>query len=325
MLDLYSSITFNGNLNFDFVNEVEVNSSWMNLTDTAKIVIPRKLSFKGKPIVIGANAIFERGQAVNIQLGYDKDLHTRFDGYISKVDPRLPISIECEDGIYPLKKNQLATKTFSAVSLKELLAYIIPSTVKYEATMDQGLGKFSISNNATTAMVLDYLRSKFSIYSFFRDGTLYVGLPYVVKLRREHVFHMEKNVIHSSLEYMRADDLSIRIRAVSINSTTNKQIEVFYPDKLTTGETNTIYIQDQTEADLKAFAKRHYDTFKYEGWRGTLTTFGAPYVNHGDAVELQSNILPEYNGGKYLVKSVKLQFGFDARGYRQVIELANKI
>lgn len=323
MLNLSSSILFNNKIKFDFVNEVEVSSSWINLTDTAKIIVPRKLSFKGKPIVIGANSIFERGQPVNIQLGYDNKLITRFNGFISKIDPRLPISIECEDAMYSLKKNQLATKTFNPVTLKNLLAYIIPAGVKYEATMDQGLGKFQIANNATTAMVLDYLRQKFSIYSFFRDGVLYVGLAYVVKLRRDHVFHMEKNVISSNLEYLRADDLSVRIRAVSINSTTNKQIEVFYPDKLTPGETNTIYLPDQFESDLLAYAKRYYETFKYEGWRGSFTTFGAPYVNHGDSVELQSNVLPEYNGGKYLVKSVKITFGMG--GYRQIIELANRI
>lgn len=322
MLDLYSRITFDNNIVFDFVNDVEIESSWESITDRARIIVPRKLSFKGRPIVIGAKSIFQRGQTVKIELGYDNVLLSVFDGYISKIDPRLPIVFECEDLMYQLKKNRLPNQSYSSVNLSTLLKNIIPSSVKYSASLDQGLGKFRISNNATTAQVLDYLRGNYSIYSFFRDGVLQIGLPYVPRLRKNHKFYMEKNVIDSSLEYLRADDVVIRVRAVSIDDK-NKQVEYFYPTEDTQGETKTISKYNLSLSDLKQEAKRFYDTFKYEGWRGGFTTFGAPFVNHGDGIELQSDMLPEYNEGIYLCKSRRSSFGMG--GYRQNIELANRI
>ena len=43
---------------------------------------------------------------------------------------------------------------------------------------------------------------------------------------------------------------------------------------------------------------------KYEGFRGSFTTFGLPKVKHGDIVELIDKNLTERTGS-YLVKEVK--------------------
>ena len=72
MLRLQSKITFTSKTDgteivFDFVNEVEIETSYENLTDTAKITIPRKLNFDGKPIAVGVDSIFKRGDSVKIR------------------------------------------------------------------------------------------------------------------------------------------------------------------------------------------------------------------------------------------------------------------
>ena len=61
---------------------------------------------------------------------------------------------------------------------------------------------------------------------------------------------------------------------------------------------------------------------KYEGFRGTVTTFGLPFTKHGDSLQLINAIVPEL-GGTYLVKSVKTIFG--QGGYRRIHELDLRI
>jgi hypothetical protein len=329
MLRLSSKITVAGETSspiiFDFVNEVEISEGWENLTDTCKIVIPRKLTFQGKDIAIGDNAIFKRGQTIKVELGYDGVLKTAFQGYISRVHLALPLMFECEDEMYVLKKNTLANKSWDGVSLSTLLKYIMPSGVSYTTNgfSFTNLGKIRISNNATTAMVLDMLKRNYQVFSFYRNRKLYIGLPYQVSLRKNRTFDFEKNIIEDkSLEYMRDEDVKIKVKAVSITPD-NKKTEAFWPSEDAEGEQKTIHKYNISESDLQAEAKRYYETFKYEGYRGSFVTFGEPYTNHGDGVQLLSTKLPEREKGVYLVRSVKRTFG--QNGYRQQIELANRI
>lgn len=329
MLNLISKISIAAETStpiiFDFVNEVEINSSWENLTDTCKITIPRKLSFQGKDIAIGEDSIFKRGQTIKVELGYDGVLKTAFEGFISRIHLKLPLVFDCEDQMYALKKNTLANKSYSSVSLDVLLKYIIPTSTLYTTNgfSFSNLGKVRISNNATTAMVLDMLRKNYQIYSFFRNGVLQVGLPYNVALRKDRTFEFEKNIIDDSgLEYMRDEDVKIKVKAVSINDK-NQKIEAYYPSKDSEGEQKTIHKYNISEADLKKEAQRYYETFKYEGYRGSFRTFGEPFTNHGDAVTLVSSKLPERNNGAYLVRSVRRTFGVN--GYKQEITPANRI
>ena len=69
----------------------------------------------------------------------------------------------------------------------------------------------------------------------------------------------------------------------------------------------------------KEFLKKRY----YDGFRGSFTVFGLPYVVDGDNVTLIDNILPERQG-KYKVKSATYRFSCD-EGLRQDIEIDYKI
>lgn len=117
MVILRSEITINGYY-FDFVNEIDINSSWDMVTDTATIIIPKKLSFQGKPIVAGSDSLFKRGDPVEIKLGYSDRLNTVFTGYISALKPKLPIEISCDDEMYLLKKKIIKKKSYTSVTLK---------------------------------------------------------------------------------------------------------------------------------------------------------------------------------------------------------------
>jgi hypothetical protein len=329
MLKLTSKITINqaGDepIIFDFVNEITTEESWENLTDTARIVVPRKLTFKGRPLAIGADALFKRGMTIKIEAGYDKKLKTIFDGFISRVNLSLPIELHCEDKMWLLKKNTLANKSYSSVSLDTLLKYIIPSSVEYTTNgfSFSNLGKVRISNNATSSMVLDMLRKNYQVYSYFRDGKLYIGLAYQVSLQKQRTFGFEKNIIDDKgLEWMDSEDVKIKVKGVSIQSNNDKR-EYTYPAKDAEGQQITLTRPGLNQADLEKYVKRLYDSFQYQGYRGNFVTFGEPFTNHGDKVQFSGEKLEERNEGVYLVRSVKRTFGVN--GYRQSIELANKL
>jgi len=128
MLRCYTEITItqrekngdgrNNVLLFDFVNEFEAESQWTDLTAKAKITLPKNVYYvdkgTGQPVPLGGtnkliNNIFQRGDKVNIAYGYytytpdgveQLTVNDVFEGYISKVGSKQPITLEVEDNMW---------------------------------------------------------------------------------------------------------------------------------------------------------------------------------------------------------------------------------
>lgn len=129
---------------YDYVAEITIHRDRESITDTAKIIIPRKLVYKsGTPLnltnqntipasgfmatpvqedtqnikyVVGKTPLFQQGDQVKIECGYYPNLFTRFVGYVTKVTSDLPITIECEDKMWLLKQFNVTfpdSKTFT--------------------------------------------------------------------------------------------------------------------------------------------------------------------------------------------------------------------
>ena len=299
---------------FDFVNSVEIKSSYENFTDTAKIVLPRKLNFQGKEIFSGASAIFKRGDQVKIELGYFPKLVTRFEGYISFVGGSLPIEIECEDKMFLLKQTTISKYSKAQVSLKTLLTDILPSDIDFNC-LDVELGSFRISN-ATVSKILDELKSGYGFYSYFVNGVLNVGLPNDASDTITEEFPFEMTVIDSdSLKYQEEKELFIKVVAISMQSDNSKK-EVTVGDS--DGSQRTYYTYNSSDSALLEFANLKLSAVKFTGYSGSFLTFGEPFVRHGDIAKLTSVKLPERDGN-YLISGVNTTFGME--GYRQEIEL----
>lgn len=295
---------------------VEVRSSWDELTDTCTLSFPRQVDWRGRSLASGADPLLRRNDAVAVQLGYDDENAEVFQGYVSKLTANIPVSVECQDTAYLLKQKTY-TKSYRSATLAQVLTDILPSQIAFEAP-DVSLGPFRISN-ATGAQVLDYLKQNYTLKSWFRGGRLYCGFAYVASLQRTHIIRFERNVVQHSLEYLVRDQIKIKLKAVSMKPD-NSKIEIELGD--TDGEQRTVYFYDVPEADLRRLAEQEIERLRYEGYRGSLTTFLAPDVRHGDVVDLRSLAYPERDG-RYLVKSVTTRFGME--GGRQEIELDSKI
>tara|TARA_R110002126_G_scaffold89252_1_gene213375 strand:- start:1589 stop:2617 length:1029 start_codon:yes stop_codon:yes gene_type:complete len=311
---------------FDFCTETSVTSSYDNLLDSAQVIIAKKIKYQndqGKTIeniTRGANALFKIGDTASISVGYNSLITKIFTGFISGVKTKFPLKFSLEDEVYQLKQNSF-NLSLKNPQLSTLLKKIIPAGVEYEITAEQNLGNFRI-NGGSTAMILDELRKKHGIYSFFRDSVLYVGLAIVPKLQNTYRFEFNTVQIISgdNLEYVDKDERKIKVVCKSIDNA-NNTLEATAGDA--DGETRTLYFNNITLKDLQATADRLKDELRYSGYNGNFETFASPAVNHGDIIELINKEIPEQSGG-YLCSKVVSNFGY-AIGGRQYIYLKQKI
>lgn len=312
MKRLTSYITLN-EYSFKGVVEVEIESSWSELTDTAKITLPRKLSFQGRDIALGDDPLFKRGDKVEIWLGYDGQNNLEFTGYITMIEVKTPVVLTCEDASFLLKRS---AKTISEknANLGTLLSKVLPNDMAFES-VDMVLGPYRL-RNATPAMLLEDLRKKYGLYAYFQGDKLLVGFPYGMTGERAlvHNFQFQKNIVSDNLSYKAEQDTRIKVKAVSMNPKNQKtEIEVGDQD----GELRTFYFYDLPKTELEQAANEALKTVRYTGWSGDFDAFGVPFVSHGDIVNLSDPLLDRR--GAYLVKKITTTFG--QGGFRRKIQL----
>lgn len=300
-----------GKFEFDFVTEVEIESTWKRLTDTAKIVLPRKIMWKDKLL----KDEIKRGDEVQVWLGWDFDNRLEFQGFVADVGSKIPVEIRCEDAMWKLKQTTI-TKSWKSVSLKQMLSEILPGGYTFKA-VDVELGRFRI-NRVSVAKALESLREIFGLYAFFKEGILFVGFPYSLSDGTEAAFGFERDIIDDDLVYVKEDDLKIRVVATSVLPD-GSQIEVPVGDN--EGETHTLHYFDKTAAELGVLANEDLKLLRYTGFRGDFETFGAPFVRHTDVAVLEPGIYQE-RGGKYFIDKTTARFGVD--GFRRRIELGRQ-
>jgi hypothetical protein len=318
-----------GDYEFAYCVDVDIDNSIDSLTDTCKITLPRTFEWDMKQIALGNDPILRRKDKVTVKAGYDGLLLTEFIGYVKDIKSGVPVTIECEDSMFLLKQSGTeVTQSYKSVTLKQLLTDILPGGIEFKAP-GIVLGPYRISK-VTPARVLEDLKSRFGIYSYFRLITengetrpvLYSGLAYWSEHRVVEDFYFGRSftgeggliIDHSDLVYKREEDVRLRVKAISLmKNNTRKQIEVGDPD----GELRTVHYYNVDLKVLKQRAEQDLARFKYTGYYGSFLTFGVPSVQKGDIASLIGN---QYNpDGKYLVKKVVKQIGVN-RGIKQIIE-----
>ncbi|GGF22220.1 hypothetical protein [Hymenobacter cavernae] len=311
-----------GSLSLDFVNDIQIESSWQNLTDTCIIRLPRKVQVLRTGLLPD---VVKVGDRVVVQYGYDDALRTEFTGYVVGVKTGPPAEIQCEDDMWLLKRKPL-TKSWRSISLQGLLEYVRKESghsFEIQTLGESSLGKFTL-NQTTGAQALDALRKDYGIRCFFRGGVLIAGDPYKAKDKApKHILAFRHNVISNDLQYVRAQDVRIKVRAISHvegKKHGRKRIVKEFGDVLD-GELRTLNFVGVAEKDLEARGKAELARLRFDGYRGTLTTFGVPLVEHGDVVVIQDPDYPEREGSFSVDKVIK---SFGTGGSRRNITLGPK-
>lgn len=298
---------------FRYCENVEIKSTWKEYTDTCIITLPNNFKSENRTIYIGDNNVFERGSEVSVSLGYLPNKQLIYKGYLVKVAVSSKVELFLEDESYLLKQLNL-NFSYKNVSLSQLLKDNL--TTKFNA-IDANLGAFR-AVNVNGIQILEELKKTYGLVSYFRGGVLNVGLAYNAN-GAEYKFDFNKNIIAENLEYIREEDVKLKVKAISIQPD-NSKIEVELGDK--DGDQRTLHYFNLKQSELKAIAEREINRLRYSGYRGSFTCFGVPVVKHGDIADINDSKFKE-RSGKYIIDEVVTTFGVN--GYRQEVSLGAKV
>ena len=321
---------------FDALSSCVIVEDTGSLTDTCVIELPKKISWEGDPRKdkeakdadkpLDGTPI-KRADQITVRLGYftegskpkDDDLKVRFSGYVRNVDIKVPVRIECEDGMFLLKQKPAKQKGFKETTLKEVISFLLEGTgVEYKLIDDKDipLGPYSITKS-TVAEELNELKREKSFMAYFRlinnKPVLYVGLHYPFDSKNKESFVHSKNIIAEELIYRRAEDVKLKVKATSV-SRKNIRSELEMGDK--DGEEIQVFAYNVNLDGLKLFANNALKQYKYTGHRGSIETFGEPLVHKCDIAHIEPS---DGKTGDYVIKKLEVSFG--TGGYRQKIEL----
>lgn len=345
MLRLTSRITI-GEWTFNNCVEVEIHSGWEDMTDRCTITIPRKVKWIDKDLAAGSTPALTVGNPVKVELGYDFNYSTYFEGFITEIGAKTPVTIECQDAFWYLKRVncgkhlQLGTpatriegaKGFTmgrGTTIKQLLATVediyTSSTlyrtdgvninfIPYEREIEVGSIR---AENVSLAFIFEGLK-KSGVVTFMRGNNLYCGLAYYDDQRNEVARQFDWNITEDSMEQKRAEDNKIKMVVKTLDNKNLAPVEVGDAD----GSTVTYLVSGvTTQAQMRELGNRELPRYKFDGWNGSFTTFGDVFIKHGDVINLTDNTIKDRNG-KFFVKKVTTKFGIE--GFRNTVELHKK-
>lgn len=310
-------------VSFDYVNSIEVKTSCKNLTDTAVVKIPRKISWEGKQIY----DYLRRDDQITIRMGYkEHGLETVFNGYIKSVENGTPIVVNCENEMRLFKTITVKAEKIENFNIKDFIKKYAPN-IEVVCPDKIDFGTVTIQEQSLS-QCLDKLMSTFTWFKgFFRAGK-FVAIIDMSALNdnQTHTFDPERNLISDSLKYELAEDVKIAIKATSILKD-NSKLECVVPEEAKEGkdyEQRHFYFPGYTDAaKLKEAAEKKLKDYVCDKMTGSITGFGVPYVVKGDIIRLKDSKRKERDGKRFWVDAV--DYKFDTGGYRQTITLGYRL
>lgn len=312
-----------GKYHFRSVHNVEITKSVDELSDTATVQLPTRFKIKQNGKQMFTEEVLKAGDAVTIVLGYEgKYSGVEFRGFIKKIKPTTPLTIECEDAIWQLRRKNITKAWNNGTTLKEVLHEVVKDTEIQLADNIPALklDKYIIKN-ANGAQVLQAIKQNMAMTVFLNDeGKLYCGLQQAENIGKEVIYDLNYNIVSNDLEYKSSDERRIKVRYTYIGKdNTKKEVETGDADgELRTFHTSVI----SNEKKLKEMAQAEVDKLKYDGYDGTVTSFLIPYATRGMAAKIVDK---EYRNreGEYFIKKVVITFGLS--GARRKVEIGSKI
>jgi hypothetical protein len=235
----------NKTITLTFLNKFEVNTGWESLTNTASITIPKNVvaqDLQGNNVPLngtninignGDNPLFLRGDEITIQAGYwynneqgvqVQQVALLFEGYISKVHSKMPITLDCEDKGWKLKQIKAPDKVWGDTSLNAIISELVKGTGLTVATLSTTKVQFNVgtffTKNETVMQVFERLKRNYKIGIYIKGNEIRLGYPTyyqsdVQDQLKPYNFVFQKNIISDSLEYQRKEDIVISATAES--------------------------------------------------------------------------------------------------------------
>lgn len=307
---------------YPFVTNVDINSSFDNLTDTAVFSVPKSIkSTKDKDIY----TLIQVGDKVSIKLNYDNFDTTRFVGYISEITPSIPLVVQCEDEMFMFKTFALKGKNYKSASLLDIVKYVFSQAQSksdlwdnqtYKILSDVELGKFEIGEGALPLKVFEELKKTYGIVTYVKDRVFHIGFQFSEDKLDPKVIVIENQVIDDGTMVNTNKYRTLLIKAKSIGKdgvTLEATSGSFGGDTI-----SKIYYNISSKSALQSLADSEHKKLEQSGLKGSFTTFLHPKLEHSTLVTVESTANPEKNETVF-IRSVKTSSGIS--GGRQEIVL----
>jgi hypothetical protein len=289
------------------------------LADTAVITLPGTAYNK----TLEVEDKIQRGDAVTIQLGYDDNLVSEFEGYLESVSTDGgSIKLNCEDALFlyrkPLDNIELKNKT-----VKELISYIhkaLGLDFKVSCDYDFTYDKFTISG-ATGYDVLKKIQEEANPNIYLKDNVLHVH-PQYTEIFGTANYDFAKNIDRegTDLKYLKASERKWLIE-VEGKGADGKVIKV--EAGITGGDRMSIKIPGvSNKTSLQNKANEVLKQKVYTGYEGSFTGWLIPYCDAGYRITIKDKDY-EYKDGAYYVLEVKTEFSKD--GGKRIVKPGKKL
>lgn len=304
-----------------FVDTVEVHKSVDILADTARIVLPGAMVNRALEV----EQKIKRGDRVVIQLGYDGDLTTEFEGYIETVHTDDgSVTLQCEDAVW-LTRAPVEDKELKDVTSKDVAAYVVAElnkTLNEKITLDCDYelkyDKFVISK-AMGYDVLKKLQEETRGNIYMKGNVLHFHPAYVEKFG-EATHNFAVNIEKSDLVYKRADERRYQVEVEGIGRDGKRTVVM---TGTTGGEKRSVKIAGVTdEATLKKRGEEELKYLVYDGYEGSINAWHQPVVEPGYSARIIDEDY-EHKTGVYYAEAVTTTAGKE--GIVRKVELGRKL
>jgi hypothetical protein len=299
-------------LKLGILAECEIVCSVDNLADTATIVLPEAVMNQ----VLNLENKINRGSGVLIQLGYDGNLVTEFEGFVQDITTNdSTLKIVCEDALFLFRVGvpDVELKPSSLESIAQYLIDKIDPSFSLSCDYDISYEKFVI-HQATGLDVLKKLQeeTKANIYFDTTNKVLHIHPLYIEKAGMVR-YSMQQNIEKSTLEYKRAIDKKVE---VTVESTDSKGKVTSITAGTTGGDKINLKVGPMTATDMKKLADAALRKNSFDGYSGSFDGWLIPFVKPTYSARIEDQDYP-YKDGNYYVVGVKTNFS-ESGGVRTI-------
>lgn len=317
--ELNSVITI-GDYRFTGVDDVVIRRGIHGYQETCVIKVPHVALIRkgrtGTPVERNSADLFQPEMKVKVELGYNGNMRTEFEGFVRRRDINIPLVVECEGYSYLLRKVSL-DKKYKQTTVKQILLDMCAGTgIKVECPVDVPIRNWTI-DGANGLKIIDELKritERALTFFFIKPDTLWCGLVYTPYLAGSKVLSLP------TVGY-RIGWNTIRDNALVMQEP-KEPVKVYINGKLASGELVRTESKEKTQArtvryllnnvpsegSLESFAQEIQLKSNYKGWSGYLNAFLQPWIEPGYVIDLVDKKYAERNG-MYLCESVETTFG----------------
>jgi len=298
-----------GNTTFRSVHEVVISHSIHSLVQTARIQIPlsARLHNASGTEPIASHTAFAVGDPVSIELGYNGRLKPEFNGYVKRLSHTVPMTIECEDHAYIVRKNHV-THAAQNITLRQVVDLCLAGKYQTEGRVPHLVIDYFNVQNESALSVLQGIANSYGLGIFFTpQGRLYVGPLYGYRAGDvRYNTHQNIDPERNELYWQHADEVRLKIIANSWRKDGSLVSEAIGDND---GQVRTLwYYNIEDAAVLRQRATAEVAMYKFTGYRGSFQTLLEPYAAPGMAATIADPDFPQ-RGGTYYIESVETRFG----------------